>query len=148
MIIRAKHDKKHPFTRISNEALRDPRLSWKAKGLLTFILSNKSNWKIWPKELSNHAKDGLTSTMSALRELIRTGYIERKQDKSQELQQFKAVEYVVNELPDPCLLLVVSTRNPQSGNRVAAQEDNIFKLQQFRRGERGNYNNPEAVETK
>jgi len=29
-----------------------------------------------------------------------------------------------------------------------AQEDNIFELQQFKRGERGNYDNPEALKQK
>ena len=38
--------KKNGFTQVSNAMLEDTRLSWRAKGLLCYMLSRPDNWKI------------------------------------------------------------------------------------------------------
>jgi len=119
MINRAKHDKSHKYTKIRNESIRDSRISWKAKGLLAYILSNKGNWKIRPSELTNHATDGINSTYTTINELIKAGYISRAQATNK--GQFRTVEYVVNEKPLSSLV-IVTPRKPQSGKRCAVEQ--------------------------
>ena len=64
-----------PFVQIDKNALQDERLSWKAKGLLAYLLSLPDDWQIYINELKNHAKDGRDSTRTAMNELIKFGYI-------------------------------------------------------------------------
>lgn len=64
--------KKRPrinFTVVSNECLKDERISWKAKGLICYIMSLPDNWKLTVKDLQNRAKDGRDSVYSGLKEL-------------------------------------------------------------------------------
>lgn len=69
------------FTIISNEFLHDDRLSWKAKGLFTYILSLPENWKIYQSELIKHSPDGETAVKSAIKELKDCGYIAQSREK-------------------------------------------------------------------
>lgn len=81
-IIRAAHNKENPYAQISKAMLHDKRLSAKAKGILCYLLSLPSNWKIHIKELVNHFSDGEDSIRSGLKELQKFGYltIERIRD--------------------------------------------------------------------
>lgn len=75
-IYRVNKDKGN-FTVIDNEYLKDNKLSWKAKGLLTYFLSLPDDWNIRLTEIkkwSNVGKYGLNSTID---ELIENGYVER-----------------------------------------------------------------------
>lgn len=62
---------------MNKTALNDKRLSWKAKGLHSFMLSKPNNWKFYDSELVEHAKDGIDSLKSALKELKKYGYMKR-----------------------------------------------------------------------
>lgn len=62
---------------MNKESLNDKRLSWKAKGLHAFMLSKPNNWKFYDSELVEHAKDGIDSLKSALKELKKYGYMKR-----------------------------------------------------------------------
>ena len=66
-----------PYTVIGNAAAQDAELSWKAKGLLIYLLSLPKNWNIRISELANHATDGYDSTKRAMDELLNSGYIKR-----------------------------------------------------------------------
>lgn len=69
------------FTVLHNHVLRDQRLSFKARGLLVYILSMPDNFKFTAELLTRHAPDGRQSVISGLRELRQAGYltIEKKQ---------------------------------------------------------------------
>ena len=66
-----------PYTVIGNAAAQDSEISWKAKGLLIYLLSLPKNWNIRISELANHATDGYDSTKRAMDELLAAGYIQR-----------------------------------------------------------------------
>lgn len=69
-----------PFTQIANSALRDRRLSFKARGLLALVLSNVGEWNAtlsWLTSQSDH--DGKAAIQAALNELTDLGY--RKVEK-------------------------------------------------------------------
>jgi len=64
-----------PFAQIANSALRDTRLSFKARGLLALVLSNVGEWEASRDWLMNQSdKDGQIAVQSALNELTECGY--------------------------------------------------------------------------
>jgi len=71
--------KQNNFTILDNTALKDKRLSWKAKGLLAYLLYLPDDWQVYITELSKNASDGLSSTRSAIEELMTNGYITREE---------------------------------------------------------------------
>lgn len=64
-----------PFARIPHEILSDTRLSWKAKGLLSYLLSKPYNWKVRRADLIKQSTDGDCSVRAALKELREAGYV-------------------------------------------------------------------------
>ena len=68
-----------PYTVIGNAAAQDSQISWKAKGLLIYLLSLPKDWNIRISELAAHATDGYDSTKRAMDELLAAGYIQRGQ---------------------------------------------------------------------
>ena len=65
------------FTTVRNEYLQDVNLSWKAKGLVTYIMSLPPNWQLNLSDLKKRSKDGRDATAAGLRELITNGYCQR-----------------------------------------------------------------------
>lgn len=65
------------FTIVRNEYLQDVNLSWKAKGLITYIMSLLPDWQLNLSDLKNRSKDGRDATAAGLRELITNGYCQR-----------------------------------------------------------------------
>ena len=87
------------YTVISNAALRDPRLSCKACGLLVRMLSLPDGWNFTIRGLASMYKDGKAAVDTALKELEEAGYLrrERTRDASGRLSD---VEYTIMEVPD------------------------------------------------
>ncbi len=66
------------YTCVRNDFLRDPRLSFKAKGILTTLLSNRSGkWISYLKTLQNLGTEGLDAINSGIKELEKFGYLIR-----------------------------------------------------------------------
>lgn len=63
------------FTVLRNAVMRDESLSWKATGLLCYLLSLPSNWKLRLSHLATEKKDGRDSTRAGLAELEKAGYL-------------------------------------------------------------------------
>ena len=62
------------FTMIPNDTLRDERLSFKARGLLALVLSNRDDWEITAGTLGEKGKEGRDAIRGALNELKELGY--------------------------------------------------------------------------
>ena len=95
-IIRSKRDT--PFVQIDKTGPEDKTLSWKAKGILSYILCKPDDWQIYIAELSKHAKDGKDSTRTGVNELIKAGYIIRTRVHD-ENGKFAGYDYQVHESP-------------------------------------------------
>jgi hypothetical protein len=63
-----------PFARVPKIMLSDARLSWKAKGILSYLLGKPDNWEVRTTDLVNHSPDGITVVYTALKELRKLGY--------------------------------------------------------------------------
>lgn len=70
-------EKSKNYTVIHNEFLKRTDLSWKAKGLLAYILSLPDDWNINLTEIEKNATDGAASFKSGWKELREAGYVER-----------------------------------------------------------------------
>lgn len=90
-------EKKTNYTIIDNTALRDSRLSWKAKGLMAYMLSMPDDWTFYMDELQKHATDGKSSFRSGFNELKKLGYVERKRIQREDGTFFW--ETIVHERP-------------------------------------------------
>ncbi len=65
------------YVTMNRAGLNDKRLSWKAKGLLAYMLSMPDDWTFYDTELEQHAKDGRDALKSAIKELKDTHYMKR-----------------------------------------------------------------------
>lgn len=66
--------RKDPFARIPNELLADDRVSWRAKGILSYLCGKPDGWKMRVADLCNHGTEGEFAVRSALKELRKAGY--------------------------------------------------------------------------
>lgn len=69
------------FTRLPNEIVNQRNLSFKAKGILWYLLSKPEDWKTYIKEVANNGKDGVKSIRSGIKELIDAGYVVRTTER-------------------------------------------------------------------
>lgn len=65
------------YAMIPNALLRDSSLSFKAKGIISLLLSNNDGWKSYKSVLALMSTDGRDSIESGLKELERAEYLKR-----------------------------------------------------------------------
>ncbi|KRM84134.1 primosome [Limosilactobacillus coleohominis DSM 14060] len=85
------------FTTVDNTILNDEAVSWKAKGLFTYLWSKPDNWNYSVKEVTKHAKDGRDSTSDGVQELEELGYLKREQ--TNEKGSFGSSVWTLSERP-------------------------------------------------
>ena len=85
-------EKNSNYTVMSNVHLRDKRLSLKAKGLLSLILSLPEKWDYSVNGLVSIAREGRAGIMSSLKELEEAGYLTRHQLRGENGQMGKIGE--------------------------------------------------------
>ena len=104
------------FSVISNCCLRDCSLSWKAKGLFSYIMTLPPDWKLYRTELAKHATDGKDSIKAGFDELVNAGYIVATIVRD-ELGRTCGVDYDVYE--DPTHADSPPAGNPLPDNPIA-----------------------------
>jgi hypothetical protein len=75
-IIRQKRTRN--YTIIPNDMLNNEALSFKAKGILTYLLSKPDNWNVYMGQLAKASKDGYEAVCSGVTELMDKGYVFRR----------------------------------------------------------------------
>lgn len=87
MIIRTRRPDRYAV--IPNDAIQNHALSFKARGVLAYLLSQPDDWKISSGALARLAvHDGRTSIRTALQELEQAKYLHRRRTKDPETGQF------------------------------------------------------------
>ena len=86
------------FTVMANIHLKDRRLSYKSKGLLSVILSLPPDWDYTITGLSVLTKDGVGAVREGVKELEKYGYVTRRQLRDERGRMAKN-EYIVYENP-------------------------------------------------
>lgn len=84
------------YTMMSNQHLKDKRLTLKAKGLMSVMLSLPENWDYTLRGLSAISKEGVDAISEAVKELERSGYVIRNR-KRDERGRLSGTEYLIYE---------------------------------------------------
>lgn len=69
--------RKNPFIQIDRKPIDDPRLSWKATGLMTYFVSKPDNWEFRMDHIIKSKTDGEKAVRAGINELKKAGYIVR-----------------------------------------------------------------------
>lgn len=102
------------YTVMSNYHLRDKRLSLKAKGLLSQMLSLPEDWDYTLAGLCYINRESKDAIRTAIRELEQAGYIRRRQTTDRG-GKFAGNEYTIYERPQEPLPGEPSSEKPSSG---------------------------------
>jgi len=66
------------YTQVCNDIINETGLSWKAKGILIYLLSKPDGWTVRENDIVKHSVDGLKATKAGIKELIDRGYMFRR----------------------------------------------------------------------
>lgn len=118
------------YVSIANRVLEDERLSYKAKGVLAYLLTRPPHWVVRTKDLINRSTDGKTSVLSAMRELKDFGYAQMEVVRKK--GRLIGRQWVIYETPKS-LAGLQSFRKPVSletcitGNQHHSKTDDLVK---------------------
>lgn len=87
------------YSRIPNDAIRNPEISSKAVRILCILLSNKEGWQSHLSVLSKSMKEGVYSIKQGLAELEELGYLKRLRYRSIETKQIKSSIWSYGDVP-------------------------------------------------
>ncbi|PKN93953.1 MAG: hypothetical protein CVU44_06005 [Chloroflexi bacterium HGW-Chloroflexi-6] len=96
-IFRVIKNPENPFVMMDKRALALPSLSYKAKGILAYLLSRPDNWIINIADVVNHSPDGDYAVRSGIKELITAGYVRRKVERNEKQQIIRWVMEVYEQ---------------------------------------------------
>lgn len=90
--------RENPYVIMDKTGLEDERLSFKAKGLLAYLLGKPDNWSARISHLQKVGPDGETAVSSGLKELEKYGYLEKKPVRNAD-GTIKEWESIIYEIP-------------------------------------------------
>ena len=93
--IRVKKDKN--YSTIHNGFLRRKDLSWKAKGIMAYILQLPDDWNVVLSEVVKNATEGQSAFDSGWKELKDAGYVKRQPVKHEKTNKILYWETIVTE---------------------------------------------------
>lgn len=70
------------YTVLSNAVIRDDHLSYRARGVLMYLLSQPGDWETSSERIAAAGKEGRDAIRTALRELIDVGYVTRESEQT------------------------------------------------------------------
>ncbi|MFJ5779291.1 hypothetical protein [Streptomyces sp. NPDC093094] len=98
------------FTQVANGLFRDPRLSFKAKGLFGLLSTHRDGWRMSVTDLTRRARDGEAAVKGGLTELEQHGFLLRERHRRTD-GTLGGMTYVITDLP----ALQNPTSQPVSG---------------------------------
>jgi hypothetical protein len=75
--------RRRQFVRLDSRAVNDPKLSYRALGVLTWLLEKPDNWTVRSENIAAAKKEGRDAIRTALRELEAAGYLVRNKYRDQ-----------------------------------------------------------------
>lgn len=78
--------------------VEDEKISWKAKGIMSYLFSKPDDWQIYQTQLEKVSIDGKASVRSTINELIDNGYMTR-QSRRKSNGDFNGYDYTLHEYP-------------------------------------------------
>lgn len=96
-IFRTPHNRDNPYFMMTRAAAQDRTLSFEARGMLGYLLSKPSNWRVSIEDLKQQC--GRDKVYTILKELIDARYIQRMTKQRPGWRSGTTVEYQVYETP-------------------------------------------------
>jgi len=78
---------------------KDTQLSFKAKGILTYLMGRPETWKPNMKEIAQHAKDGEGAIKRGIYELQKAGYVIIQRLKDKDTGKMRGWQWTVYDIP-------------------------------------------------
>jgi len=94
MLYQMKKKFNNNFTIVNNQIIENKNLSWKAKGILIYLISRPDDWQVYIKDLINRACDGEKALRSGLKELEENGYLNKKIERDSKGRFVKTIYYI------------------------------------------------------
>jgi hypothetical protein len=98
-----------PFARVPKDLLNDPSISWRSKGVISYLIGKPKGWKMRVSDIQKHGTEGRDAIRAALNELRSAGYAElvrvREKGRTKEwvwkIADSKVFDPYVKKSPDP-----------------------------------------------
>ena len=116
-IFRVEKNAENPYVMIDKNVFEDTSLSFKAKGILGYLLSRPNDWTLIIADIQKRSTDGKDSVKNGIDELIERGYIV-KTEQPRQAGKFATCDYVVYEKP-------TNTGVNRCGKTVAAKPSRL-----------------------
>src|SRR5699024_6157764 len=120
--VRVKKNKN--YTTIHNGFIKRKDLSWKAKGIMTYLLSLPDDWVVNLDEIKRNASDGESSFRSGWKELKDAGYVSKQSIRDEVTKKILKWETIIKEIPDEEKNHNVGNHNVESHQVGNHQVDN------------------------
>jgi len=82
-IFRSVKNKENPYVMIDRRPVDNNKLSFKSKGILTYLMSRPDGWEVSVADLIKHSTDGEASVRSGLKELRDAGHMRYIKSRNQ-----------------------------------------------------------------
>lgn len=122
MNIQVIKNRENPFVQVDKFAINDSRLSWKAKGILVYLLSKPDKWRINSNDLYKRSIDGYDSLKSGLNELALTGYMETFSVSKDNGSEFNGRVISIFEKP----LFAYGYRDPKNRSKRYTEDEKLL----------------------
>jgi hypothetical protein len=97
-IFRAAKTKDNPYVMVDKRIIDNVGLSFKAKGILVYLLSRPDGWEVNLMDLANRSTEGLSAVKSGCKELKEMGYLKHAGIRRAD-GKFDTVIWEVHEAP-------------------------------------------------
>jgi hypothetical protein len=97
-IFRVAKTKANPYVMIDKRIIDNVELSFKAKGILVYLLSRPDGWEVNLVDLTNRSTEGLSAIKSGCKELKEMGYLKHAGIRRTD-GRFETVIWEVHEVP-------------------------------------------------
>ena len=111
-----------PYSIIHNQLLNDSRISFKARGIMSYLVSKPKGWSTKIKDLYNKGKEGYAAIRSGIEELVLAGYLELI-NKKNENGMFTGRYYRIHHIP----LISEGYRSKENKNKKFSELEIILK---------------------
>jgi hypothetical protein len=86
------------YAKLNLTCMDDPRTTWDAKGIHTYVMSRPDGWDLWRNDLLKRSPDGEGTLRSALKNLKDTGYLSIDKVKN---EKCKIIGWIYNWYDEP-----------------------------------------------
>jgi hypothetical protein len=116
------------FTTIPNDLLKNPELSWKAKGIHAYLLSLPETWIVRLNHLKSISTDGYDSTVAGVHELLDKKYLWRRPCCGENPGGWEYYVYQYPQLEDPFRSSDSPTREIPDSGKPVTNKDRLSKV--------------------